>query len=282
MPLLKLPSASVHYLDEGQGPPLILLHANPGDAQDYAAVRPVLAQHFRVFTLDWPGYGLSPMPADPGAKKASFFFEILLEFVQALGAEPVCVIGNSVGGNAAARLAIHSPHLVRGLVLVSPGGFTPHNGLTRAFCRWMGSAWGLRPHAWASLYLKHRTPVTRAMLERAATVHSEPRRLVLNRAIWRNFAQPDHDLRGQAARIVAPTLLMFGRHDPAIAAKKDGRVAARLLPHARMEVLPCGHAPFAEVPDLFLSKALPFLQDCACAADGVQSILREGPMQRAG
>jgi pimeloyl-ACP methyl ester carboxylesterase len=53
------------------------------------------------------------------------------------------IIGNSLGGNVAARLAIESRAKVRGLVLVSPGGFTPHNPITRAFCRLQGSRFAL-------------------------------------------------------------------------------------------------------------------------------------------
>lgn len=48
----------------GEGPPLLLLHANPGDHRDYDAVIPALAARFRVIALDWPGYGAS-MPPSP-------------------------------------------------------------------------------------------------------------------------------------------------------------------------------------------------------------------------
>ena len=92
-----------------------------------------------------------------------------------------------VGGNAAARLAIEAPASVRGLVLVAPGGFTPHNFVTRMFCKLQGSRFSLPPRLFAGLYLKHRTPTVRGMLHRAATVQSEAARIALNRAMWRSF-----------------------------------------------------------------------------------------------
>lgn len=267
MPTIQLSCGAVHYLDEGAGTPLVLLHANPGDARDFSAVLPALARRFRVLALDWPGYGRSAIPPRPQEWSALTFHGILWEWLQALQLAPAFFLGNSLGGNAAARLAVEHPQAVRGLVLVSPGGFTPHNVLTRSFCRWMGSRWGLSPRRWAGLYLRRRTPVTRAMLERASGEQAEPARLQLNRAVWRSFASPEHDLRVRARRIQAPTLLIFGRHDPAIQPRTDGRAAALALPAAELHVLPCGHAPFAEIPDLFLDRVLPFLQRCESQAD---------------
>lgn len=260
MPELQLSSVTVHYLDEGQGPPLLLLSANPGDARDWDAVRPVMARHYRVLALDWPGYGGSAVPSDAAQWTVLRCRDVLREFIAALQLPPVRLIGNSVGGNAAARLAAESPALVERLVLVAPGGFTPHNTLSRGFCRLMGSRWAPSPRRWAGLYLRRRTPVVEAMLARAADEQNDPARLALNRALWRSFGAEDNDLRPRVAGIRAPTLLIFGERDPAIPAGKDGRVAARCLPAARFQAMPCGHAPFAEMPEAFLDLVLPFLR----------------------
>jgi pimeloyl-ACP methyl ester carboxylesterase len=260
MPTIALSTGTVHYLEQGHGEPLILLHANPGDSRDFEAVMPTLAGHFRVLALDWPGYGGSAVPARPQGCDALFFYRVLREFIDAMGLAQVGLIGNSLGGNAAARLAIESPERVRQLVLVSPGGFTAHTFVTRAFCRLQGSGLSLSPRLWASLYLRRRTPTTRAMLARAATEQSEPPRRAVNRAVWRSFAEPAHDLRARAGRVQAPALLIFGRHDPAIPASKDGVQAARSMPKALGVTMPCGHAPFAEMPEQFLAEVLPFLR----------------------
>jgi pimeloyl-ACP methyl ester carboxylesterase len=152
---------------------------------------------------------------------------------------------------------------VRGLVLVSPGGFTPHNPMTRAFCRLQGSRFALPPRAFAGWYLKRRTPTVRAMLERAAASQATAPSRAINRSVWRGFIEPEHDLRQRASLIAAPTMLVFGARDPVISARNDGRLAASLIPDAKLVVMPAGHAPFAEVPDQFLAEVLPFLQRCA-------------------
>ncbi len=265
MPQLRLSHGSVHYLEAGQGAPLLLLSANPGESRDFAAVMPVLAQHYRVLALDWPGYGGSDIPADAAQWTVLRIAAVLREFIAALALPPVLLVGNSVGGNAAARLAAEVPQSVRGLVLVAPGGFTPHNAITRAFCRLMGSRFALSPRRWAGLYLSERNATTQAMLQRAAGAQCEPSRLALNRALWRSFGSGDNDLRPLAAAITAPVLLLFGARDPAIPAHKDGRIARQCLPQARFVALPCGHAPFAEIPEAFLAEVLPFLASCQSA-----------------
>ena len=209
--------------------PLVLLHANPGDSRDFEAIMPALAQHYRVLALDWPGYGASAMPPAGTVMNARFFYDAFCEFLAALALPPALIIGNSLGGNVAARLAIESRAKVRGLVLVSPGGFTPHNFITQAFCQLQGSRFALPPRTFAGWYLKHRTPTVRAMLERAATSQATAPSLAVNRSVWRGFIEAEHDLRQRATLIAAPTLLVFGARDPVISARQDGRLAASLI-----------------------------------------------------
>ena len=259
MSQLRWSGGTLHYREAGAGEPLVLLHANPGDSRDYDAVMPALVRRFRVLALDWPGYGASSGPAQPEAATVLLLYQALREFLDALRLPAARFVGNSIGGNAAARLAAEAPERVRALVLVAPGGFTPHNFISRGFCRLQGSSLALSPRRFAGLYLKERNAHTAAMLERAAGEQAAPERLALNRALWRSFATDANDLRELGKRIAAPTLLLFGARDPAIPPHKDGRVAAATIPGSKLVVLPCGHASFAEVPGRFLAEAEPFL-----------------------
>ena len=259
MPLITLPTATIHYAFEGEGPLLVLLHANPGDSRDFAGIVPELARRYRVLLVDWPGYGESPPLADPDSASVMLFYQLWRELAAALGLGPALMLGNSVGGYVAARYAIDEPAQVRALVLVAPGGFTPQNALTRAFCRWQGSRLGLPPVAMAKLYLRKDTEVTQEMHLRARYEQSTPAARALNRAIWRSFAAPEHDLRPVAADIMQPTLLVFGLYDPLIPALRDGRLAKSLIAEASYAVTRTGHAPFAEAPEGFLRLLLPFL-----------------------
>ena len=266
MPLLVLSQATVAVHDEGLGATVVLLHANPGDARDWDAVVPaLLASGRRVVRLDWPGYGDAPAPVEPTTCSAMLYARVLSEALAHVvpAGEPVVLVGNSVGGYAALRHALHDPDSVRGLVLVSPGGFTCPNLLTRAVCRLMGSTsvarWLVGPVA--SVSALRRTTASRATLRRAHRLRSDPARLQVHSAVWRSFSDPAHDLRQQVASLRVPTLLTWGRADPVLPYWTDGRRARRLLPGSRLVAFASGHQPHAETPQAWLRAVLPFLDD---------------------
>lgn len=248
------------YRVEGRGPTLVMLSANPGDSRDFDAVTPRLAQHFRVLRLDWPGYGGSPAPQPPSRAGASYFLERFEALMDGLDIGGAHLLGNSVGANVALRYALRKPERVLSLLLVSPGGFTAHNALTRAFCTLQGQAWfkrllGANFTRW---YLRRRNDWTRAMIARAGSEQAGADALQVNAAVWRSFLEPQHDLRAAVAGLRVPALVVSGKHDPVLPAHTDGRNAARAIPGARQLVLDCGHAPFAELPEEFLQAALAF------------------------
>ena len=185
MPLVNLSAGPVHYTEAGQGTPIVLLHANPGDSRDFEEIIPKLSKKFQVLALDWPGYGQSALPKQLELVNGLFFSKVLREFIKALDLPPAFFIGNSLGGSTAARLACESPELVRGLVLVSPGGFLSHNFMSRAFCKLQASRLSISPHRFASLYLRKRTATTKTMLQRASSSQATSESRSLNRAIWR-------------------------------------------------------------------------------------------------
>ncbi|WP_030435873.1 alpha/beta fold hydrolase [Actinoplanes subtropicus] len=206
-------------------------------------------------------------PAAPaGPAGAARFAQVLGEVLTELRADelgPMVLVGNSVGGYAALVQALREPARVAGLVLISPGGFTRLNPLSRALCRLMGypatARWLLGPLA--SLYTWRRTPVARAALRRAYATGRDPQRRAVACAVWRSFLDPEHDLRDRVAGLPMPVLLTWGRGDPVLPLLSDGRRAARLLPGARLARFWCGHEPHAEVPEAWLAAVRPFLAE---------------------
>lgn len=275
MSMVRLSHGEVHYQEKGEGLPIILLHANPGDGRDFESIIEPLSRHYRVLALDWPGYGRS-MPFDvEKVKPLALFDQVLKEFIQVKQLGSVIIMGNSVGGNVAVRYAAIEPSKVAGLILVSPGGFTAHNWLTRLFCQMQGSRFSLPPSLWARMYLKVNNVFTGAMLSRAAVEQATPDRKKLNRCVWRAFLKPEHDVRAAAKSVLAPTLLVFGRRDPAIRAKQDGLEATTSMPAAQMAVLPCGHAAFAEMPDVFIQLVESFLAQCTGRCEQASAVKSE-------
>jgi 3-oxoadipate enol-lactonase len=262
MKTVKARTGKVAYVEQGSGVALVLLHANPGDHRDFEAIIPALASQYRVIAVDFPGYGESTAPNSPQSASAMLFADVLDDVVEALGLEQAVIVGNSVGGYAATRLAITHPQRVQALILVSTGGFTAYNWRSRLFCQFKGSEWITRLIAtqFARAYLKSRNEFTAQILERTEAGRHNPTTVTVDAAVWRSFLHPEHDLRQRATHITAPTLIISGRYDPVIQTKTDARITAASIPNSQLVVLDTGHMPFAEDPDAFLRAVQPILE----------------------
>jgi pimeloyl-ACP methyl ester carboxylesterase len=249
----------VAYSDSGEGPVVVLLHATLHDRHDFDAIAPSLRRDHRVIAVDWPGHGDSPAPTSNYRPTAASFADVLADVVAALDLPPAAFIGNSVGGFAAARLAITDPQRVSRLVLVNTGGFIAGPG-TSLFCRLLGTPsvmkrvlpWSIRS------YMKATSENDHAVQERALARAHTREGVVLAAALWRSFAAPEHNLRPYADRITTPCLLIWGSKDT-VALMRFGHATAAAIPGSRLEVLPTGHVVFSSDPDGFLAIAAPFL-----------------------
>lgn len=258
MPSIEMSLGPVSYSDEGHGPPVLLLHAALHDRTDYDAVRDSLLQRHRVLAVDWPGHGESSSPDAP--LTAVQFGDLAIEFVDRLDLSNLVVIGNSVGGYAASRLALERQGRVAGIVLVNPGGFTGHNAATRAFCVAMGKPGIVRLvfPVFVRAYMHAGSAVDRAIVRRVVARGRTPGGAATAAALWRSFTEPGHDLRGAAAGIAAPVLITWGSKD-VTAPRRWGVEIASLIPGSKFSVFPTGHVVFASKPDAWLATVEPFV-----------------------
>ncbi|OBA77065.1 alpha/beta hydrolase [Mycobacterium sp. 1554424.7] len=261
MPTIQTRAGRVSYSELGSGPTVLLLHATLHDRHDFDPVVETLARRYRTIAVDWPGHGESD-PVDAALRPgAPLLADALEDVVDGLGLSRVALIGNSVGGFAAARLAINRPECVAGLVLVNTGGFVPLNPLVRAFCRVIGTPsfvrWGAP--AFVRAYMKARTDSDRRIIERAVAAAKTPEGVRVMTGLWRSFVTPEHDLRGRAAELTAPTLVVWGKRDIAIPLRA-GRATHDAIAGSRFEILDTGHVVFSSDPDGFLAVAEPFLE----------------------
>jgi pimeloyl-ACP methyl ester carboxylesterase len=92
------------YLEAGAGEPLVLLHALGESAFDWRWVFPLLARTRRVYTPDLPGFGGSAKPQ--AVYSPAFFGRFAAGLLDTLGLDRAAVVGNSLGGLIALRLAL--------------------------------------------------------------------------------------------------------------------------------------------------------------------------------
>lgn len=108
----------------GVGHPLLMLHGGGAGASglsNYSKNIEALAKHFRVIVADMPGYGDSSKGVD---RKDPFgdLAQSMLGLLKVLGIDRAHVVGNSLGGACALRMALDAPEKVSALVLMGPGG----------------------------------------------------------------------------------------------------------------------------------------------------------------
>jgi pimeloyl-ACP methyl ester carboxylesterase len=272
MPVLQTSLGAVSYTDEGSGPPILLLHAALHDHTDFDPVRPALTPGRRVLTLDWPGHGASPLPPVP--LRAVQFGDLLVDFADQLDLRNLVVVGNSVGGYAACRLALERQDRVSGVVLVNTGGFTPHSAVTRFFCAVMGrpAVVGAVFPAFARGYMRAKNSTDKAVVTRVVGRARTSEGAKTAAALWKSFTDPGHDLRSRASEIVAPVLITWGAED-LTAPVRWGRAVAAVIPGSTFEVFPTGHVVFSSEPAAWLRSVLPFTD----AAHGVRQEVSRRP-----
>jgi pimeloyl-ACP methyl ester carboxylesterase len=110
----------LHYLERGEGPPLVLLHGNGATIQDFllSGVIDLAAQRYRVIAFDRPGFGYSERPRStlwtPAAQAS-----LIMRALEQLGVARPIVLGHSWGTLVALAMALDFPESVSGLVLAS-------------------------------------------------------------------------------------------------------------------------------------------------------------------
>lgn len=110
----------IHYLDQGEGSPVVLIHGNVVDARDWvlSGVFDRTAVHHRVIAFDRPGFGHSDRPHG-SLWTAAHQATLLRHAFRDLGIERPVVVGHSWGALVALELALNHPDAVSGLVVLS-------------------------------------------------------------------------------------------------------------------------------------------------------------------
>ena len=113
---LDLEVGRIHYIDEGQGPPILFLHGNPTWSFLYRGIVIRLRKFFRCIALDYPGFGLSPSPMayrhTPEEHAA-----VVTQGVRALDLTNLTVMGHDWGGPIGMNLALEETDRIRALVM---------------------------------------------------------------------------------------------------------------------------------------------------------------------
>ena len=117
----------LHFIEQGQGQPLILLHGN-GESCDYFEHQiAYFSKQYHIIALDTRGHGQSPRGEKPFTIKQ--FAEDLHDFLDEKGIEKALILGFSDGGNIALTFALKYPERVEKMIVnganIFPSGVKP-------------------------------------------------------------------------------------------------------------------------------------------------------------
>lgn len=134
-------NTNIHYIDEGKGPVILLLHGNPTWSFLYRKMICELKDSFRVIAPDYPGFGLSPTPMDydflPSTHSA-----VLDEFITLLNLKDIIIVMQDWGGPIGLNIAINKPEIIKGLVLGNTWGWPLKRPGQKIFSLIMGGTIG--------------------------------------------------------------------------------------------------------------------------------------------
>ena len=235
---------------------------------------PTLAATHRVYAPDLPG---SPDSARPAASYSSAFFErFLAGFLGALGIERAALVGNSLGGLVALRLALSEPARVGALVLVDGAGLGPEvnpafttvnvPGLAEAAMPFWRTSVGAYQRALGRTTLLFARPpgsVPREWLAEQRRLAQSPGYLEAHLSVLRALVSPlgqREVLVERLSSLEVPTLVVWGSRDR-VFPERQAREAVVRLREGSLAVIPeCGHMPHVECPDAFLASLDGFIR----------------------
>ena len=114
----------IHYMDEGDGEPLVLVHTIGQSIYTWRCLYHSLTQHYRVIAVDMPGFGYSSRP-DVYSYTIEEQSKALELFLDAIGIESAHFMGFSMGCAYVMDLCLRQPERAGRVILLAPGGLTP-------------------------------------------------------------------------------------------------------------------------------------------------------------
>jgi pimeloyl-ACP methyl ester carboxylesterase len=241
-----------HWIENGAGEPVVLLHGLLSTVEHWESTLATLAGRWRGLALSLPIFDL---PA--GDLSVRSLGTHVVDFLEAERIPPAVLVGNSLGGHVALDVALRAPHRVRGLVLSGSSGL-----FERRVSRGV-------PHRPSAAFVRERMEevfhdpalVTPAWVEAVWQVVS--RRSSALRVVQISRAARRDSVEGRLAGVACPTLLVWGREDR-ITPPEVGLRFLHGIRRSEIRFIPrCGHAPMLEQPEAFNEIVAAFLDGLA-------------------
>ena len=248
---ITLNNTRIQYKVTGEGAPVILLHGWGCNIATMASIESILAPHFKVYTLDFPGFGGSEAPAEVWGVEE--YTQMLECFVAELHIENPILIGHSFGGRVS--ILYGSRNEVRKIVLVDAAGAKPRRPLK----------YYLKVYS----YKLYKNILYLTMGKERAEEKLEVRRRTAGSADYNALTGMmrrilvkvvNEYLEKEMTQIKCPVQLIWGAKDKDTKLR-EAKVMLKRMPNARLDVIEdAGHYSFLDNPFRFRSYLTAFLK----------------------
>ncbi|KJS30808.1 MAG: alpha/beta hydrolase [Desulfatitalea sp. BRH_c12] len=258
---------STHYLAAGEGSPIVLLHGLGDSAYSWQWVIEPLALKHRVYAVSFPGFGRS---AKPQASYSPDFFTAFTDaFLDVMGIDTTALVGNSLGGLIAFRVAMRKPERINALGLVSSAGLGSEVSLvlrllTLPVVGKMVTAWNktaIGAYQWAMLttvlLFAHPTRAPRVWSYGLKKMARMPGYLEATVASAKQIGsvkgqREQQIILDELEALKIPTAVLWGEKDRVVPLQHAHAAFSR-IPNGRMIVFEeCGHLPHIEAANQFV------------------------------
>jgi pimeloyl-ACP methyl ester carboxylesterase len=257
---IEIDNHKIKYFDIGEGHPVLLLHGLGSSSFVWVPTLLGLGRKLRLIALDQIGHGRSDKP--PIHYRITDFVDYLEKFIEKLELKQVDLVGNSLGGWVATRLAVKRPDLVRRLILVCSAGLQPSEKIRERL-----ENINFAPRSFSQTrdilslcfydkarYVNPSSVAINLMLRRLEGNHETVGRIL------KSIYDPGEWLDDKMNMVRARTLILWGREDGLLPVEFAEQFTSGIY-DARLEIFEkCGHVPQIERARDFNNLIYEFLQ----------------------
>jgi pimeloyl-ACP methyl ester carboxylesterase len=263
---INLDGNSTHYIEKGEGEPVILIHGFYYDSYMWNKNIDSLAERFKVYALDLWGFGYSTRkPMDYGYP---LYADQLLKFMDALNVKKAYLVGQSMGGGTSILFSIQHRDRVIKLILVDSAGMPnplPLMGKITNLPKLGEFLLGLngdfyRKMVLGMFWISDKKLITDSYFENVTRFHKiKGTTEVLLKILRKQFFGILPDEIYKLGDTGVPALIVWGRQDKSIPLER-GQEMHKILRGSRLEIFErAGHCPHDEQSEQFNRLALGFL-----------------------
>ena len=254
---IKWRGSEIHYTDEGQGIPVVMIHGFGGSFLNWNKLDARMNSEYRVIRVDLPGFGLSDLPEPDGAKTdfVQQYRDFMTFFIDTLHLDSLYVVGNSMGGMMAWGTAADHPDKVKKLVLLAAAGYDLEN-ISNNVARFMKMPF-IRSFFLRGLPLSSSEGSAKKVYADTTKINHESVRN--NNMMWNRDGNikaacdivscgiyPDSTL---ITKIQCPTLIIWGKQDQIVPVDHAYRFQRDIKGSQLLIYDTCGHCAMMERPD---------------------------------